>query len=136
MFMGGSGTTTANGGLTIASNTNLGLNDTRTLRNAGAASWTGAFSFSNDASATLVNLPAGTFSIETAADFFGALRRGATSHVEIETYTWDVLREAERRAGTGPDLVRVLTREYEHVLGVLAAHGVHGVPGGEGGGGP
>jgi hypothetical protein len=46
---------------------------------------------------------------------------GVTSHVEIETYTWDVLPEEERRAGSGFDLVEALAREYEHVLGVLLA---------------
>lgn len=48
---------------------------------------------------------------------------GVTGHLEIETYTWDVIPEAERRAGSGFDLVEALAREYESVLEVLAAHG-------------
>jgi hypothetical protein len=50
-----------------------------------------------------------------------------TPHLEIETYTWGVLPEAERRRGSGSDLVEALAREYEHVLGVLEAHGVRRV---------
>ncbi len=47
-----------------------------------------------------------------------------TGHLEIETYTWDVLPEAERAAGSGSDLVDALEQEYRWVLEVLAAHGV------------
>ena len=60
-----------------------------------------------------------------------ALRRlaedGFTRHLEIETYTWDVLPAAERAAGTGADLVEALARETEYVLEVLEAHGVRRV---------
>lgn len=62
-----------------------------------------------------------------------AVARGdVTDHLEIETYTWEVLPEAERRAGSGFDLVETLAREYESVLAVLEAHGVRreGVGGG------
>ncbi len=45
---------------------------------------------------------------------------GAELHVEIETYTWDVLPREARGAG---ELVDGLEREYRHVLGVLAAAG-------------
>ena len=48
---------------------------------------------------------------------------GVTDHLEIETYTWDVLPEAERRDGSGFDLVEALAREYESVLASLEAHG-------------
>ena len=41
-------------------------------------------------------------------------------HLEIETYTWDVLPGPARGAG---ELVDGLQREYEHVLGRLAARG-------------
>jgi hypothetical protein len=41
-------------------------------------------------------------------------------HVEIETYTWDVLPRAARGGG---DLVDGLEREYRHVIRVLAASG-------------
>ncbi|MFV1960123.1 MAG: metabolite traffic protein EboE, partial [Planctomycetota bacterium] len=52
------------------------------------------------------------------------LARGdVTRHLEIETYSFDVLPEAERRAGSGSDLVGALAREYEYVLSVLEAHG-------------
>ena len=44
-------------------------------------------------------------------DFFRELRRGATSHVEIETYTFDVL-PAEIRP---PDAVRSVAREFAWV---------------------
>lgn len=51
-------------------------------------------------------------------------RGGVTRHLEVETYTWDGLPEAERRAGSGFDLVEALAREIEHVLAVLGRHGV------------
>jgi sugar phosphate isomerase/epimerase len=64
----------------------------------------------------------------TQAELDRALARLArgdlTGHLEIETYTWEALPEAERQAGSGFDLVEALAREYEHVLGVLAQHGV------------
>jgi sugar phosphate isomerase/epimerase len=63
----------------------------------------------------------------TQRELEGALRhvarRAVTAHVEIETYTWDALPAAERRAGSGFDLVEALAREYEWVLGTLAAEG-------------
>jgi hypothetical protein len=51
-------------------------------------------------------------------------RDGGVEHLEIETYTWDVLPDAERRAGSGSDLVDSLEREYRHVLSVLERSGV------------
>ena len=54
-------------------------------------------------------------------------REDITDHVEIETYTWDVLPEAEKAAGSGFDLVEALEREYRWVLDVLAEEGVHPV---------
>jgi hypothetical protein len=54
-----------------------------------------------------------------------AARGALTPHVEIETYTWDVLPDAERIAGSGFDLVEALAQEYEWVLGVLASAGAH-----------
>jgi hypothetical protein len=51
-------------------------------------------------------------------------REPVTHHLEIETYTWDVLPEAERRAGSGFDLVDALEREMRWVLDVLASAGV------------
>lgn len=64
----------------------------------------------------------------TRPDLERALRRtvqaGATRHIEIETYTWDVLPEAERTAGSGFDLVDALAREYAFVLSVLESEGV------------
>jgi sugar phosphate isomerase/epimerase len=53
-----------------------------------------------------------------------AARNDVTDHLEIETYTWDVLPEAERAAGSGTDLVEALAREYEWVLAVFAEEGV------------
>ena len=44
-------------------------------------------------------------------DFFRELRRGATSHVEIETYTFDVLPAEIRPA----DAVRSVAREFAWV---------------------
>ena len=44
-------------------------------------------------------------------DFFQELRQGATSHVEIETYTFDVLPK-EIHPG---DMVKSIAREYEWV---------------------
>jgi len=68
--MAGSGTTNAQGGLTITSDGPISLLDTRTLNNATLGIWMGAFSFQNQASATLRNLPAASFTIATSADFF------------------------------------------------------------------
>jgi hypothetical protein len=47
-------------------------------------------------------------------------RGDVTSHVEIETYTWEGL-PPEARPET---LVESLAREYEWVLSVLASEGV------------
>ncbi len=47
-----------------------------------------------------------------------------TDHLEIETYTFDVLPDAERRAGSGHDLLDALEREVRAVLDGLAARGV------------
>ncbi len=54
-----------------------------------------------------------------------AVRAGLTRHIEVETYTWDVLPEAEKEAGSGFDLVDALEHELRWVLGVLAEEGVH-----------
>jgi hypothetical protein len=43
-----------------------------------------------------------------------AKARGFTRHLEIETYTWDVL-----PGGLKIDLLESIGREYEWVLGVL-----------------
>jgi hypothetical protein len=48
---------------------------------------------------------------------------GVTEHLEIETYSFGVLPEAERTAGSGRDLVDALAREYEWVLSVLEGAG-------------
>jgi hypothetical protein len=54
-------------------------------------------------------------------DALGRVARGdVTEHVEIETYTWASLSDADRAGAT---LVESIAREYEHVLGVLEAHG-------------
>ena len=50
-----------------------------------------------------------------SADFFHELREGACSHLEIETYTFDVLPEAIRT----DDVVKSIAREYSWVLGQL-----------------
>lgn len=52
-----------------------------------------------------------------------------TNHIEVETYTWDVLPEAEKAAGSGFDLVDALERELRWVLGVLAEEGAHPLDG-------
>lgn len=63
----------------------------------------------------------------TQPDLDRALARvaggGLTQHLEIETYSWDALPEAERHAGSGFSLVEALAREVEHVLGVVQRHG-------------
>ncbi len=51
-------------------------------------------------------------------------RGGITSHLEIETYTWEGL-PPEERAG---DLVESLAREYEWVLSILAREGTVPAP--------
>ena len=48
-------------------------------------------------------------------DFFHELREGACSHLEIETYTYDVLPESMRT----DDVVKSIAREYSWVLGQL-----------------
>ena len=52
-------------------------------------------------------------------------REDITRHIEIETYTWDVLPDAEKFAGSGFDLVAALEREMRWVLGILAEEGTH-----------
>lgn len=47
-----------------------------------------------------------------------------TDQIEIETYTWDVLPDDERAAGSGFDLVDALSQEYMSVLDVLTDAGV------------
>ena len=47
-----------------------------------------------------------------------------TDQIEIETYTWDVLPDDERTAGSGVDLVGALANEYTSVLDVLVEAGV------------
>ncbi|MDJ0974499.1 MAG: metabolite traffic protein EboE [Planctomycetota bacterium] len=68
----------------------------------------------------------------TQPDLVAALRHvvrtGATRHIEIETYTFDVLPEAERAAGSGFDLVDSLAKEYAFVLSVLEEEGVTRAP--------
>ncbi|MDB6153075.1 MAG: hypothetical protein JWL90_1528 [Chthoniobacteraceae bacterium] len=54
----------------------------------------------------------GSTASELTADFFHELRSGACSHLEIETYTFDVL-PAELNPG---DVVKSIAREYSWVL--------------------
>ncbi|MDA1194482.1 MAG: metabolite traffic protein EboE [Planctomycetota bacterium] len=67
----------------------------------------------------------------TQADLERALRLVAresfTEHIEIETYTWDVLPAAEKAAGSGFELVDALEREMRWVLDVLAREGAHAI---------
>jgi hypothetical protein len=50
--------------------------------------------------------------------------RDVTRHIEIETYTFDVIPGIEKQGGSGFDLVDALEREYRTVLDVLSRHGV------------
>jgi sugar phosphate isomerase/epimerase len=52
-------------------------------------------------------------------------RGDVTEHVEIETYTWASLADADRAGAT---LVESIAREYEHVLGVLESNGARRAP--------
>ena len=52
---------------------------------------------------------------ELSLEFFNLLRQGATEHLEIETYTFDVL-PPELRGG---DVVEHIAREYAWVLGKI-----------------
>ena len=60
--------------------------------------------------------------LDTALRF--VVEHAMTEQIEIETYTWDVLPEAEREAGSGFDLVEALHKEYVSVLEVLETAGV------------
>lgn len=60
----------------------------------------------------------GSTSALLTPDFFHELRGGACSHLEIETYTFDVLPE---EYSTG-DAVKSICREYSWVLHELGAH--------------
>ena len=53
--MSGQGTTNANGGLMLTNAGGVNLRDTRTVNNAGVATWSGAGSFSNDTGAVFNN---------------------------------------------------------------------------------
>lgn len=55
---------------------------------------------------------------------------GVTSHLEVETYTWEALPEDERRAGSGHDLVEALARELAWTRATLEAHGARAGAGG------
>ncbi len=59
--------------------------------------------------------PLGTTVTTISPDFFHALRQGACSHLEIETYTFDVLPDELR----GDDVVKSIAREYSWVLNQL-----------------
>ncbi|MFM8386575.1 MAG: metabolite traffic protein EboE [Planctomycetia bacterium] len=48
---------------------------------------------------------------------------GVTSHLEVETYTWEALPQDERDAGSGHDLVEALARELAWTRATLEAHG-------------
>jgi len=61
--MGGSGTTEAQGGMTLTTNATASLTDTRTLQNDALATWSGGFPISAAAGAQVVNRPTGTFSM-------------------------------------------------------------------------
>ena len=54
--------------------------------------------------------------VELTPEFFELLRRGATEHLEIETYTFDVLPPELRAA----DVVDHIVREYDWVMKKLA----------------
>ncbi len=54
----------------------------------------------------------GSTASELTADFFHELRGGACSHLEIETYTFDVL-PSDFNPG---DVVKSIAREYSWVL--------------------
>ncbi len=66
--MGGSGVINANGGMLIANPSPITISDTRTVNNAGAATWTGA-DIDIAAGARFNNQPVGTFTIQTSGDF-------------------------------------------------------------------
>ena len=68
--MSGQGTTNANGGMQLTNQAGVFLRETRILNNLGAATWTGAGSFSNDTGAVFNNLQGATFAIQTTGDFF------------------------------------------------------------------
>jgi hypothetical protein len=55
---------------------------------------------------------------ELTPEFFHAVRTGVTEHLEIETYTFDVL-PSEVHPG---DIVRSIAREYSWVLGQIEVH--------------
>ncbi|HET6408529.1 MAG TPA: metabolite traffic protein EboE [Chthoniobacteraceae bacterium] len=60
----------------------------------------------------------GSTSVLLTPEFFHELRSGISSHLEIETYTFDVLPE-DLRSG---DVVKSICREYSWVLDQLGAH--------------
>lgn len=64
----GTGVLNANGGIAMAALATITLTDTRTLNNAGTATWNGPGAFSLGGNAILNNLESGTFRIQTAAD--------------------------------------------------------------------
>ena len=59
--------------------------------------------------------PLGSTVSSLTPDFFHELREGACSHLEIETYTFDVLPDELR----GDDVVKSIAKEYAWVLGQL-----------------
>jgi hypothetical protein len=69
--MGGSGVTNANGGIQIDNAGTVQISDTRSLNNAGVATWTGPGDISNNSAAKFTNQSIGTFNIQTSGDFIG-----------------------------------------------------------------
>ncbi len=67
--------------------------------------------------------PLGTTQAELRAGLAAALEARQVRHVEIETYTFDVLPTAEREAGSGGDLVTALAKEYATALEIAAGAG-------------
>ena len=67
--------------------------------------------------------PLGTTQSELRIGLAAALGARQVRHVEIETYTFDVLPASERDAGSGDDLVTALVREYETALEIAATAG-------------
>jgi hypothetical protein len=102
----------------------------RALAGAGRENWLGSGEWRCHFQVPVDLTSVGDSGLATTRDHAGALLGAALAepkrwgveelHLEIETYTWDVLPGAVRGAG---EIVDGLQREYEHAMGLLRAAG-------------
>jgi hypothetical protein len=126
----GNGAVNANGGLTLSTTATVMLTDTRTLNNAGVATWTGTGTISLGTSAVLNNLEGATFRIQTNADMSGGiLNNSGTLTKELGGGDGITLITANQLNNSG--LIEVLSGTLQTTGEYLQTAGATRVNGGE-----